>query len=145
MPDQILVLVAEDEELVRLVIAEALRDAGLEVMEAEHAEAALSVLEHHAARVHVLFADIQMPGSMDGLALARHISENWPEIALLITSARPSRIGLCCPRKAAFWRSHTIIPTLFGIFASWRQPREGPEQAKFLTYYNCPGYAAGSY
>lgn len=92
-----LVLVAEDEELVRLVIAEALRDAGLEVMEAEHAEAALRVLEHHAARVHVLFTDIQMPGSMDGLALAHHISENWPEIALLITSARPQpdRVMLC--------------------------------------------------
>ena len=102
MPDQILVLVAEDEELVRLVIAEALRDAGLEVMEAEHAEAALSVLEHHAARVHVLFTDIQMPGSMDGLALARHISENWPEIALLITSARPQPDRAMLPEKSRF-------------------------------------------
>ncbi|MEA2788892.1 MAG: hypothetical protein QOG73_1298, partial [Acetobacteraceae bacterium] len=40
MPDQILVLVAEDEELVRLIIVDALEDAGLEVIEAEHAEAA---------------------------------------------------------------------------------------------------------
>jgi CheY-like chemotaxis protein len=84
MPDQILVLVAEDEELVRLVVTEVLRDAGFEVIEAEHAEAALSVLEQHAARVHVLFTDIQMPGAMDGLALAHHTSQNWPEIALLI-------------------------------------------------------------
>jgi CheY-like chemotaxis protein len=58
MPDQIFVLVAEDEELVRLVIVEALEDAGFEVIEAEHAEAALSVLQIHAARVHVLFTDI---------------------------------------------------------------------------------------
>ena len=49
MPDQIVVLVAEDEELVRLVIAEALRDVGLEVMEVEHAEAALGVLEGSGA------------------------------------------------------------------------------------------------
>jgi CheY-like chemotaxis protein len=102
MPDQILVLVAEDEELVRLVVAEALRDAGLEVMEAEHAEAALSVLEHHAARINVLFTDIQMPGSMDGLALAHHTSKNWPRIALLITSARPQPDRAMLPAKSRF-------------------------------------------
>lgn len=102
MPDQILVLVAEDEELVRLVITEALRDAGLEVMEAEHAEAALSVLEQHAARIHVLFTDIQMPGSIDGLALAHHTSKNWPRIALLITSARPHPDRAKFPEKSRF-------------------------------------------
>jgi two-component system, response regulator PdtaR len=102
MSDQILVLVAEDEELVRLVITEALRDADLEVMEAEHAEAALRVLDQYAARIHVLFTDIQMPGSMDGLALARHTSENWPEIALLITSARPQPDRAMFPGKSRF-------------------------------------------
>jgi CheY-like chemotaxis protein len=89
MPDQILVLVAEDEELVRLIIVDALEDAGLEVIEAEHAEAALGVLQIHAARIHVLFTDIHMPGTMDGLALAHHTAKTWPEIALLLTSARP--------------------------------------------------------
>jgi two-component system, response regulator PdtaR len=71
-------------------------------MEAEHAEAALSVLERHAARIHILFTDIQMPGSMDGLALARHTSKNWPRIALLIASARaqPDRVTL--PEKSRF-------------------------------------------
>jgi CheY-like chemotaxis protein len=54
MSDQILVLVAEDEDLVRLVIVEALEDAGFEVFEAGHAEAALGVLQSHAARIHVL-------------------------------------------------------------------------------------------
>ena len=48
MPDQTFVLVAEDEELVRLVIVQVLLDEGFEVMEAEHAEAALIVLESHA-------------------------------------------------------------------------------------------------
>ena len=102
MPDQIVVLVAEDEELVRLVIAEALRDVGLEVMEVEHAEAALGVLEYHAARIHVLFTDIQMPGSMDGLALAHHTSKKWPRIALLITSARPPLNRATFPEKSRF-------------------------------------------
>jgi CheY-like chemotaxis protein len=78
MPDQTFVLVAEDEELVRLVIVQALLDEGFEVMEAEHAEAALIVLGSHGRRIHVLFTDIQMPGTMDGLALAHHTSKHWP-------------------------------------------------------------------
>ena len=53
------------------------------------AEAALIVLESHARRIHVLFTDIQMPGTMDGLALAHHTSKHWPWIGLLVTSARP--------------------------------------------------------
>ena len=102
MPDQILVLVAEDEELVRLVIVEALEDAGFEVFEAEHAEAALGVLQIHAARIHVLFTDIHMPGTMDGLALAHHAAKNWPKIALLLTSARPRPHQRKLPAKSRF-------------------------------------------
>jgi CheY-like chemotaxis protein len=112
MPE-IVVLVAEDEELVRLVIAEALRDEGLEVMEAQHAEAALRVLQRHAARIHVLFTDIQMPGSMDGLALAHHTARNWPRIALLITSGRPQPDRATFPEKSRFvakpyYHSHVV-------------------------------------
>jgi two-component system, response regulator PdtaR len=102
MPDQIFVLVAEDEELVRLVIVDALEDAGFEVMEAEHADAALDILQVHAARIHVLFTDIHMPGAMDGLALAHHTAKNWPKIALLITSARPRPHQLSLPEKSRF-------------------------------------------
>ena len=91
MPDQILVLVAEDEELVRLVMVEALEDAGFEVIEAEHAEAALSVLQSHAARIHVLFyrySDARRDGRSRP---CHHTAKTWPKIALLITSARPQR------------------------------------------------------
>jgi two-component system, response regulator PdtaR len=102
MPDQILVLVAEDEELVRLVVVEALEDAGFEVFEAEHAEAALGVLQIHAARIHVLFTDIHVPGTMDGLALAHHAAKNWPKIALLLTSARPRPHQRKLPAKSRF-------------------------------------------
>jgi CheY-like chemotaxis protein len=102
MPDQILVLVAEDEELVRLIIVDALEDAGFDVMEVEHAEAALGVLQIHAARIHVLFTDIQMPGAMDGIALAHHTAKNWPNIALLITSARTRPHPSSLPEKSRF-------------------------------------------
>ncbi len=102
MPDQTFVLVAEDEELVRLVIVEALLDEGFEVMEAEHADAALIVLESHARRIHVLFTDVQMPGTMDGMALAHHTSKHWPWIGLLITSARPRLDHTAFPEQSRF-------------------------------------------
>ena len=91
MPDEILVLVAEDEELVRFLIAEVLREEGIKVMEVGHAQAALDSLEQHAARIHVLFTDIQMPGPMDGLALAHHTSKNWaPDRAAYYLGASPT-------------------------------------------------------
>src|SRR3954464_7370981 len=113
MPDQIIVLVVEDEELVRLVIAEVLRDEGFEVMEVEHAEAALAILQVHAARIHVLFTDIQMPGTMDGLALAHHTAKHWPRIALLITSARPPPDRAALPKNSRFlpkpYQHHHVV------------------------------------
>jgi two-component system, response regulator PdtaR len=102
MSDQILVLVVEDEELVRVIITEVLRDEGFEVMEAEHAEAALGMLLTHAPRIHVLFTDVQMPGTMDGLALAHHASKQWPWIGLLITSGRRQPHWESLPQTSRF-------------------------------------------
>jgi CheY-like chemotaxis protein len=102
MPDQTFVLVAEDEDLVRFVIVQALLDEGFGVIEAEHAEAALIVLESRAGHIHVLFTDIQMPGTMDGLALAHHTSKHWPWIGLLVTSARPHPDRAAFPEESRF-------------------------------------------
>ncbi|MGD0434572.1 MAG: response regulator, partial [Acetobacteraceae bacterium] len=87
-----IVLVAEDQMLVRMEAADALTLQGYEVMEVDGADDALAVLEARAADIGVLFTDIQMPGSMDGLALAHHARRNWPWIGLLIASGkeRPS-------------------------------------------------------
>ena len=90
-----LVLIVEDEALVRLVAASMLQDAGFDTLEADTAEGALHVLERHDD-VGVLFSDIQLPGSMDGLDLARLVHNRWPDIGLLLTSGgvtvRPSEI-----------------------------------------------------
>ncbi|MDQ2860114.1 MAG: response regulator, partial [Pseudomonadota bacterium] len=66
------VLVVEDEGLVRLDAVEILRDAGYAVVEAANAEQALAVVAGGGA-VDVLFTDINMPGRMDGLELARRV------------------------------------------------------------------------
>ncbi len=85
-----LVLVVEDEALIRMSSADAIRDLGFEVLEAADAAHAVSLLES-VPGITVVFTDIQMPGSMDGLLLAAVVRDRWPPIALLVTS------GKLCP------------------------------------------------
>jgi len=80
------VLVVEDEPLVRMTVVDELEEADLQVLEAANADAALTVLEVHPEEVQVLFTDVNMPGSMDGMALAEQVHQRWPHIRLLISS-----------------------------------------------------------
>ncbi|HEY5072537.1 MAG TPA: response regulator [Caulobacteraceae bacterium] len=95
------VLVVEDDGVVRLDAVETLRDAGFEVIEADGAEQALEVV---AARddIDLLFTDINMPGRIDGVELARRVHRRHPAILLLLTSGetrlKPSQI----PDSGAF-------------------------------------------
>ena len=86
------VIVAEDEALIRMLVCEALADAGFVATPAQHAGEALAILASQAEGVHALFTDIQMPGPMDGLELARHVRGRWPWVALLVASGK-SRPG----------------------------------------------------
>jgi DNA-binding NtrC family response regulator len=85
VPTKKIILVVEDEALVRLIGADMLSDAGYEVLEADNADEALKVLAS-VDQVHMLFTDIRMPGSMNGLELAKTVHERWPEMKLLLTS-----------------------------------------------------------
>jgi CheY-like chemotaxis protein len=86
------ILVVEDEELLRLNAADLLEDNGYAVIEAANAEDALRTLERRPD-VRLLFTDIQMPGRIDGIELARLVHERWPHILLVMTSGQkqPSR------------------------------------------------------
>lgn len=79
------VLVVEDEILIRLTVADYLRECGMHVLEAANADEAMRVLEADV-NVDVVFSDVQMPGGMDGFALARWIREHHPQIRVLLTS-----------------------------------------------------------
>jgi CheY-like chemotaxis protein len=81
------VLLVEDELLVRMAAADDLEEAGFHVLEAANADVALAVLETYSDTVQVLFTDIDMPGSMNGLDLAESVQQRWPHISLLISSA----------------------------------------------------------
>lgn len=82
-----IVLVVEDETLVRMNSADMIRDLGFDVIEAADADHAVTLLEADSD-ITVLFTDIQMAGSMDGLRLAAVVRDRWPPIRLLITSGR---------------------------------------------------------
>ena len=85
--DTPVVLLVEDELLVRMAAAGDLEEAGFHVLEAANADVALAVLEACSDTVQVLFTDIDMPGSMNGLDLAESVQQRWPHISLLISSA----------------------------------------------------------
>lgn len=79
------VLVVDDEAIVRMTGADMLEDAGFRVLEAGSADEAVRILEE-ADDVQVVFSDVRMPGSMDGVALAELVHRRWPNIGILLTS-----------------------------------------------------------
>ncbi|WP_262271883.1 response regulator [Microvirga yunnanensis] len=80
------VLVVEDEILIRLVVADYLRECGYKVHEAVNAEEAVAMLQSPDVAVDIVFSDVQMPGDMDGFALSRWIRANKPGVQVILTS-----------------------------------------------------------
>lgn len=79
------VLVVEDEFFVRFAVAEALRDAGYTVVEAVNGDEALEIIEA-GVPLDLVFTDVRMPGSIDGLALLDLIKRSRPDLPVLVTS-----------------------------------------------------------
>jgi CheY-like chemotaxis protein len=81
------VLIVEDETLVRMSAIDAIEAAGFDVIEACDADEAISILEQRSD-IRLVFTDIQMPGSMDGLKLAHFVKDRWPPIKIIATSGQ---------------------------------------------------------
>jgi CheY-like chemotaxis protein len=79
------VLIVEDELLLRMNAVDMIEAAGFEVVEAANADGAIEILEARRD-ISVVFTDIQMPGSMDGLKLVRAVRGRWPPIKIVATS-----------------------------------------------------------
>jgi two-component system, response regulator PdtaR len=82
-----IVLIVEDEFLLRMSAVAMIEDAGFEVLEAGDADEAITMLESRSD-IRLVFTDIQMPGSMDGLKLAAAVKGRWPPIKIIATSGR---------------------------------------------------------
>lgn len=85
LPRSVLILVVEDDPLQRLGMIDLVEDAGFEAIEARDADQAVEILEARRD-IRVVFTDIDMPGSMDGLKLAAAIRKRWPPIEIIVTS-----------------------------------------------------------
>jgi DNA-binding NtrC family response regulator len=107
------VLIVEDETLVRMHGADILEDAGFAVLEAGNADQALAMLDRHDD-VQVLLSDIDMPGSMDGVALAHLVHARWPKIRLLLTSGHHQIPKAAIPDDGKFMRKPWAQEVLIG-------------------------------
>lgn len=82
-----IVLVVEDDVWQRSLAMDVLEGAGYDVVEAANADEAIAILKTRKD-IQIVFTDIEMPGSMDGLKLARAIRDRWPPIELIIASGQ---------------------------------------------------------
>lgn len=81
------VLVVEDEMVLRMRAVDIVEDAGFTPVEAVNADEAIAILESRSD-IDLLFTDIQMPGSMDGLKLAHAVHDRWPSIRIILVSGQ---------------------------------------------------------
>jgi two-component system, response regulator PdtaR len=95
------VLVVEDEPLINMMASEGLRDGGYEVISAHNAKEALDVLENRAD-IELIFTDVDMPGSVDGLTLAATVRDRWPTIHIVITTGKFRPGSAAMPKGSAF-------------------------------------------
>lgn len=117
------VLVVEDDALLRAEAVDLCEEAGFTVYEARNADQAIRELERHS-EIRVLFTDVEMPGSMDGLKLARAVRDRWPPVAIIVTSGRVNPGEGDIPERGVFFAKpyppQSIVDTLTGIAAEIR-------------------------
>jgi two-component sensor histidine kinase/ActR/RegA family two-component response regulator len=102
------VLVVEDEMVLRLRAVDIVEDAGFTAVEAVSADEALAILESRSD-ISLLFSDIQMPGSMDGLMLARAVHERWPAIKIILVSGQVKVSDADKPADSRFFGKPLVV------------------------------------
>jgi DNA-binding NtrC family response regulator len=110
-----IVLVVEDEALLRMLAVQIVEDAGFEPLEAANADDAVRILETRSD-IRIVFTDIDMPGSMNGMKLAAAVRGRWPPIEIIVTSGHYNVRVEELPTRGVFFRKpyddREIIATL---------------------------------
>ena len=96
------VLVVEDEMLLRMRAVDMVEDAGYTSVEAVDADEAVAILESRSD-IALVLTDIQMPGSMDGLKLAHTVHERWPPIKIILVSGQLKLAAIDIPADSRFF------------------------------------------
>jgi CheY-like chemotaxis protein len=98
------VLVVEDEALIRMVTVDTLEDAGFNTIEAANADEAIAIVcDRHD--IDVLFTDVNMPGKLDGMDLMRLVTENRPDISVILASGMERPASRACLHVRCFSRN----------------------------------------
>jgi CheY-like chemotaxis protein len=115
------VLVVEDSALIRMGALDLARSAGYEALEARDADEAIRILEGRND-VDLVFTDVQMPGSMDGLKLSHYIRNRWPPVKLIIASGAAILEESSLPSGSNFfskpYNDHAIADAMARLLSS---------------------------
>jgi CheY-like chemotaxis protein len=112
------VLIVEDEAVVRLMAVSLIEDAGFDAIEASSAAEAIPILENRSD-IWVVFTDVQMPGSIDGIQLAHLISVRWPSIKIIAASGRLRLRDDDLPAGGRYLHKPYEVSDLIGILRGW--------------------------
>lgn len=125
MAKKIVILVVEDEVLIRMGAIQMLEEAGFEAVEAGNADDAMRILELRSD-IRAVFTDINMPGTLDGLRLAHAVRGRWPPIHLILTSGLASPGEHDLPANGRFLRKPyepaNVIATIHELLALTAPP-----------------------
>src|SRR5919107_5045993 len=112
-PEPHLALIVEDDADVRDLAAALLEETPLDVVEVESAEAALDCLQERGGEVAMMFADVRLPGTMDGVQLAKAACKLWPTVRIVLTSGDSSAGLANLPECVTFmpkpWRGLDVL------------------------------------
>jgi CheY-like chemotaxis protein len=115
------ILIVEDEPLLRMLAVEVVEEAGFVALETGDADEAVALLESRSD-IALLFTDINMPGSMDGLKLAHAVRDRWPPIKILVVSGQVRLQPAELPSNSCFvvnpYRAAAMVEELRSIVGS---------------------------
>lgn len=115
------ILVVEDDPLLRMNAVDMIEEAGFQALEAPDADAAIQMLEERTD-IRLIFTDIDMPGSMDGLALAHAVASRWPPVRIVATSGHFKVSETDLPNGGRFipkpYRQHQLVDMLASLSPS---------------------------
>ena len=110
-PHRPFVLVVEDEIPIRMDMTDCLEEAGFAVVQAGNADAAIQILERRSD-IKLVFTDVDMPGSMDGLKLAAAVRKRWPPIPIIVTPGHVKVAVSDLPAGGRFFSKPYDRPTI---------------------------------
>jgi CheY-like chemotaxis protein len=121
-------LVVDDDALILMHACDILEEAGFRFYEASDGDGAMRLLEEHAQNVILLFTDVEMPGSLNGFALAQIVNERWPDIEIVVASGRLLPGPGDMPERATFiskpFSRNTVHDHLRSTLPDGKKPRQ---------------------